>query len=116
MTKVAELGLDTLKKDKREISADDLKKIIPDISEDDLRKFFFVSPIILIFKILVLLSNGPCQIFAMTKGETGEKSIELAQEIINAGLEGLKVRFFIMIILSQIHSESVKVNISDHIL
>ena len=52
----------------------------------------------------------------MTKGETGEKSIELAQEVINAGLEGLKVRFFIMIILSQIHSESVKVNISDHIL
>lgn len=74
MAKVAELGLDTLKKDEREISADDVKKIIPDISEDD----------------LLLLSNGPCQIFAMTKGETGEKSIELAQEVINAGLEGLK--------------------------
>ena len=49
MAKVAELGLDTLKKDEREISADDVKKIIPDISEDDLRKFFFVSTIILIF-------------------------------------------------------------------
>merc|ERR1711937_945157 len=74
MSKVTELGLETLKKDEREISADDVKKIIPDISEDD----------------LLLLSIGPCQIFAMTKGETGEKSIELAQEVINAGLEGLK--------------------------
>merc|ERR1712134_199886 len=74
LAKVTELGLETLKKDEREISADDVKKIIPDISEDD----------------LLLLSNGPCQIFAMTKGETGEKSIELAQEVINAELEGLK--------------------------
>ena len=94
MAKVTELGLETLKKDEREISADDVKKIIPDISEDDLRKFFFVNAIIFILKNLVLLSNGPCQIFAMTKGETGEKSIELAQEVINAGLEGLEVRYF----------------------
>jgi len=74
MTKAAELGLETLKQESREIPADDIKKIMNDISDDD----------------LALLTNGACQILAMTKGETGEKSIELAQEVITSGgLKGL---------------------------
>ena len=43
MTKAAELGLETLKQESREIPADDIKKIMNDISDDDLGKLPFLN-------------------------------------------------------------------------